>query len=203
MIKESPLQSNQASYDRDQVVSIVNSVLHKIQEPQSVSKDIICNELLSLKNIIEDLRKQLNAAQADTIGQTDIPNAKDELDAVVGATEKATTTIMDSCEKILAQMAHENQGLIQKTEAEIVKIYEACTFQDITGQRITKVIKTLKKIDEQVSSLLEALDNKLISLGLPGNVETTTPVSLLNGPALPQEAISQDEIDRILAAFDN
>ena len=203
MIKESPLQSNQASYDRDQVVSIINSVLHKIQEPQSVSKDIICNELLSLKNIIEDLRKQLNAAQADTIGQTDIPNAKDELDAVVGATEKATTTIMDSCEKILAQMAHENHDLIQKTEAEIVKIYEACTFQDITGQRITKVIKTLKKIDEQVSSLLEALDNKLISLGLPGNVETTTPVSLLNGPALPQEAISQDEIDRILAAFDN
>ena len=121
----------------------------------------------------------------------------------MGATEKATTTIMDSCEKILAQMAHENHDLIQKTEAEIVKIYEACTFQDITGQRITKVIKTLKKIDEQVSSLLEALDNKLISLGLPGNVETTTPVSLLNGPALPQEAISQDEIDRILAAFDN
>jgi chemotaxis protein CheZ len=191
------------TYGRDQVVSIINSVISKVKEPQAISREVICHELAGLKDVIEDLRHQLNAAQAGSIGETDIPNAKDELDAVVGATEAATTTIMDSCEKILAQMAGEKPDLLQKTEAEICKIYEACTFQDITGQRITKVIKTLKKIDEQVSSLLGTLDTQLISLGsvsVPASAESN---SLLNGPALPQNAVSQEEIDKILAAFDN
>ena len=39
----------------------------------------------------------------------------------------------------------------------MIGIFEACTFQDITGQRISKVVGTLRYIDERVSSFIEHL----------------------------------------------
>lgn len=204
MSQDSQPKKTEITYGRDQVVEIINSVLSKIQEPRTLPHDEISHELVTLKDAIVDLRQQLNAVQPGSIGQTDIPTAKEELNAVVGATEHATTTIMDCCENILAQIQSASTELIQMTEAEIVKIYEACTFQDITGQRISKVLKTLIKIDEQVLALLSTLDTQLVSLGHTTQVAQAQDDSqLLNGPQLPENAVSQEEIDRILASFEN
>ena len=203
MTKENTSKTD--TYSRDQVVSIINSVIGKVSSTQEIPREVICNELTSLKNAIVDLRYQLHAVQPSDISQTDIPNAKDELDAVVDATEKATHTIMDSCEKILAGVASANSEITKKTEAEIVRIYEACTFQDITGQRIKKVVKTLKKIDENVSSILVVLDGQLSSPDFKHDAKKTdlaNATTLMNGPALPQNAMSQEEIDKLLASFD-
>ena len=91
-------------------------------------------------------------------------------------------------------------------ETEVTKIFEACSFQDITGQRITKVVSTLKQIDEKVSDLLGVLAKKM-----PGYEEVTeegdsngqSDSGLVNGPQLPQNAITQDDIDKLLSDFDN
>lgn len=192
-----------ATYKRDQVVGIINSMLGKIQKPQEVSHEALGRELTELKSIIENLRSQLHATQAADIGNTHIPAATDELDAVVGTTEQATQSIMDSCEKVLEIMKGEKPETFQQVEACVVKIFEACTFQDITGQRIKKVVTCLKQIEAKTSSVLKVLEGELGEIqGKAGDNSSSTVVSLLNGPSLPQNAVTQDDIDKLLAEFD-
>ena len=192
-------------YRRDQVVTIVNSVIGKIQSPQGISFDVVNKELNSLKDAIETMRTELQAAQPNAIQKTHIPTATDELDAVVETTEKATGSIMDSCEAIMGEIQGSDPELVQKIEAHIVSIYEACTFQDITGQRIKKVVTALKTIDQKVSHMLQTLGERFAHLRDEDHGDATKEKpSLLNGPALPnQGGVSQDDIDRLLAEFDS
>lgn len=189
------------TYKRDQVIGIINSVLGKIKTPIE-SHDSLTRELVELKEIIESLRKQLYATKVSDIGEMHIPTATDELDAVVGTTEHATQSIMEACETILEIMKNEDLGIFKQVETCVVKIFEACTFQDITGQRIKKVIGCLKDIDAKTSSILSAIQGELGDIQAQ-ETESSKIVSLLNGPALPQNAVTQDDIDKLLAEFDN
>lgn len=194
-------EAQQGLYRKDQVVSIINSVVGKMRDPKEVSFELIAAEINGLKDAIESMRKELQVVQPDAINTEHIPSATDELDAVVETTEKATDAIMDSCELIVGDIQGQNADVVQKVEAHIVKIYEACTFQDITGQRIKKVVGALKIIDEKVCHLLETLGTRFAHIQAEGADGAEEKPSLLNGPALPNQGVSQDDIDKILAEF--
>ncbi|MEC7028582.1 MAG: chemotaxis protein CheZ, partial [Pseudomonadota bacterium] len=99
-------------YGREQVIQIVNSVIAKVEEHhQPPQRDVLSEQLISLREIIEEARAQLVAARPGDIRGVHIPNATDELDAVVGATEEATGVIMDSCEHIQAQLSGVPQAI--------------------------------------------------------------------------------------------
>ena len=201
-IQSTPVES-QGAYKRDQVISIINSVIDKVRNVQGGGDDIIYRELVTLKEVIDSLRVQLGTIQTGDIRHTDIPKATDELDAIVATTEQATNTILESCEKIQTLVSGESSGAI---EAEIMRIFEACSFQDITGQRVTKVIKALKDIDLKVYQLLSILEGRLAELPgrTPGNandVSSDDETSLMHGPQLPGQGISQEEIDKLLDSF--
>ena len=110
-------------YGREQVLEIVNSVVHKVEESETVSKEALYEELRSLQDIINDARQQLSLTGADSIGDKHIPIATDELDAVVEATAMATGTIMDACE-VIEKKADGDNG--NDVKAQVTKIYEAC-----------------------------------------------------------------------------
>src|SRR5690606_26207106 len=131
-----------------------------------------------------------------------IPNATDELDAVVGATAEATGTIMDACEVVEAIAATLGGETGDALAAEVTKIYEACSFQDITGQRIKKVVTTLQVIETKVDALLGVLADKMPGIEQGAGEEEGEGDSLLNGPQLPEKAVTQADIDKLLADFD-
>ncbi len=192
------------SYEKEEVVQIINSVISKVEHAEDVSRDAIFQELKDLKRIIEEAREEIGLTRPGDIKDKHIPTATDELDAVVGATAEATGTIMDCCDVIseIAGGVGDEKG--SALTDEVTKIYEACSFQDITGQRITKVVKTLKVIEEKVEKLVDVLGNKA-----PGTSEEETggegeggDAALLNGPQMPDKAVTQDDIDKLLAEFD-
>ena len=74
--------------------------------------------------------------------QEKIPRAGLELEAIVASTEKATGTIMDAAEEIMSADAT-SENYVESINDACMRIFEACSFQDITGQRITKVVSTL------------------------------------------------------------
>jgi chemotaxis protein CheZ len=200
--------TGQASYRRDQVVTIINSVLEKVQAEEFVPKSALAKDLVELREIIEDVRKQIHSGQSEDIAGKHIPEATDELDAVVQATAEATGTIMDSCEAIQALTPQAPSEVAAPIEAEIMKIFEACSFQDITGQRISKVVRAIAMIDDKVDSLLAGLallDDSQSETPSPETQQTEPQddSQLLNGPQLPDKAISQEDIDKLLASFDN
>jgi len=191
----------------EDVTAIVERVMSSLSGDISLMDVKLYSELDALARFIQNAKADIAAVRPDEISSRDIPLATDELDAVIGATEDATGVILDSAE----QLETIAQRLGGETEAEIIgivtRIYEACNFQDITGQRIGKVVRTLKHIEERVATMLGAFGDEIAKMkGIPAEAHTAEPVlkedeSLLNGPALPDEAKRQAEIDAILASF--
>lgn len=192
---------------RDAVVEIVHGMLTTLSGDVSVDDIRLYKELEGLAKYIQDARAEIAALRPADIKDQHIQSATDELDAVIGATEKATFEIFDSCDAISAiagNVAGDNGA--QLSDA-VTRIYEACNFQDITGQRIAKVVKALKAIEGKVDQLLAAFGDEVRQFKTPvvepppAN-DTDPETKLLHGPQLPGNAIDQDEIDRLLASFD-
>jgi chemotaxis protein CheZ len=83
----------------------------------------------------------------------------------------------------------------------VVEIFEACNFQDIAGQRITKVVATLKFIEDHIVNMMEIWGgiNALRNFTPAAMAEPRGGARLLNGPKLDAETghASQDDIDAL------
>ncbi len=180
------------TFERDTVIQIINSVIEKVEVSEGLTREQLFHELKDLQKIIEEARSEISASGAHDIKAQHIKTSTDELDAVVSSTAEATMTIMNACENI------EKISADEKVQNEIIRIYEACSFQDITGQRIKKVVSSLKQIDEKVGMLLKVIGDKMPGMERPEPARA----ALLNGPQLPANAISQEDIDKLLASFD-
>ena len=81
-------------------------------------------------------------------------------------------------------------------------IMEACSFQDITGQRITKIVRSMKFVEERVDKMVKLwgraeIENLASSLDLSSEEDERDKRLNLSGPQMPDEAISQDDIDAL------
>ena len=195
---------SQAPLTRDEIMSVVQTVIKSITGDISPASIQIYEEISHLAKTIENARTEIAALRPDELKQKDLPTATDELDAVVGATEDATNLILTTCEDLLNKFASKLPGENQAELTDYVtKIFEACNFQDITGQRITKVVKTLKTIEERVARLLATFGPEIAEIRKHGGDtdSRTGDHALLNGPQLPTHAIGQDDIDALLASL--
>jgi chemotaxis protein CheZ len=168
------------------------------------------HELDLIYEAIRRTKQEMGRHDANAVIGPQMARVGRELDAVVAGTEQATENILKSAEDIdqiatsLSSMLKGAyaQGLAQDMRDHVVRIFEACNFQDLTGQRIGKVVATLKFIEEHILRMLE------IWRGIEQSAEpASAPVAqgnsaLLNGPRLADDPghSSQAEIDVI---FDN
>src|SRR2546430_13340447 len=124
----------------------------------------------------------------------DMAKVTGELGAVVGGTEQATQQILEATEAIdqaataLAKITSPDQQklLSEEIQERVVSIFEACNFQDLTGQRISKVMNTMKFIEQHINEMMN------IWGGVDAIKAHATPVvdtrddaaKLLNGPKM-------------------
>ena len=185
------------AYSRKEVIDIIRSVLGTIDRHKEPTASLH-RELSTLVAYIENMRSELAQMRSVEINHQHIPAASDELDAVVGETAKATGAIMDACEKVEKISGGLTAPASVELASAVTAIYESCGFQDITGQRITKVVKTLKHIEAKVSEIIGAYSQKGVT---PPLVTEKDEKRLLHGPQLNGNGSSQEEIDRLLASF--
>jgi chemotaxis protein CheZ len=184
----------------DDIASVVESLITSLDGDISAIDARVQSEVQGLVDYIANAKKELAALQPAEIPQHYIPGATDELDAVVRHTETATNAILE-CAENLGQLATDTGGDVgERINGITTRIYEASNFQDITGQRITKVVRTLRHIEEKVIALAAAFGEK-IEPSQPPLDKREGDAALLNGPALPQTANSQDDIDALLASM--
>ncbi len=160
------------------------------------------NEIEDLAEYIRRAREEIAAIEPSDISDRHIPLATDELDAVVQATEEATGAILDAAEELEALGSTLDGPHAKKIIEVTTKIYEASNFQDITGQRITKVVNTLRYIENRITALNAAFgggvdDDRDAQKRSRANNAPVTEASLMNGPQLPGAGNSQDDIDRL------
>ncbi len=180
---------------------------------------------------LQDIYKEINQAaksgeahsrqekqEADLLFQ----EAAQQLDKILQTTELATTDIMDIVEKHMELQA-ESAGILGDLEtgsatpeqltklrsvnndlgADLMRIMTALSFQDLTGQRIKRIIEAIKKVEQivldlylstglQLKARAEAPDKAIAEL----EAEAKEKVSDLKGP---QTKIKQGDVDDLLA----
>jgi chemotaxis protein CheZ len=165
----------------------------------------LVQEIVALGRTIAELRGAITSLHGDRVAASWFPQVGDELDAVVAHSATATEVILATCEMLDAlslQFERDSRDAEALTRA-TARIYEACSFQDITGQRITKVITALRAIDRRVADLLHAVARpQEQEKEPPGPSSAGDPdgMPFLSGLHSPHAAMAQAEVDRLLAA---
>ena len=185
----------------DEVGEVVSSIMDTLQGDVSALDLAVYRELDGLAEYINSAKAEIAAVRAEDIRNKHLPEATDELDAIVRHTEEATEIILDAAETIDAEARKmENQAISDQ----VVLIFEACGFQDLTGQRISKIVSTLQHIEERISKITEIFGKHFSSIA-PAEEKTdekSKDEKLLHGPQLPTNANDQADIDALLASFD-
>jgi len=193
----------------DDIQDVVRSVMVSLKGDLT-SRDLeLYSELENLGNFIHSAKAEIAALRPDEVKEQFLTAAGDELDAIVEATAEATNGIMDATEIVEGVMSGLEGEQAERLMDATTRIYEACSFQDITGQRITKVVKALHGIEEKVDALVAAFGDEIEKYKKAnpkeedsGADKPITDEDLLEGPQLAGDGKSQDEIDALLASFD-
>jgi chemotaxis protein CheZ len=181
------------------IAEVVRAVLVSMSGDLTAKETSLLAEVEALGRTITNAKAEIAALKVDDITASHIPLATDELDAIVQHTASATHAILTSCETLDEVAEQVGGGSAAKLQEATTQIYEACSFQDITGQRITKVVGTLKTIEAKVAQIVATFGG---GVARPVDPPPIAAIELLNGPQNSTAAMDQSDIDRLLASFD-
>lgn len=205
-----------------EVIGLLHELKNQPQPQEQISSKIIddfkhdLHEAAKIKEELNNIHAAIERTKQEIVtlhdaGREDLSMARmaDELGAIVKGTEAATDTILHSAEEIdgkatnliAALKIQSNKDEACDIQEQVVKIFEACNFQDLTGQRINKVVKAFCFIEERVDRMMEIWGGIESFKGIdPVDVgQRSEHDELLNGPALEsdEDVASQDDIDAL------
>lgn len=175
--------------------------------------------LSDIAKVINSARRELDEVNPNYLHQEELPHASQELDEIVKTTEKATNKIVDAIERLQGVNNRIRERLMMvdppidedvmmsvddafgECETHISSIYEACNFQDLTGQRIKKIRDVLQDIERRVMHLVIVfgLEGRGKDLTEEERKALMTEADLLKGPNKEGDGLDQDDIDDILS----
>lgn len=183
-----------------------------VEDKAETSVDEIMAEIHAMNDHIATTKNEIAALKPVDEANTSISLATGELAEVVKATEDAANTILENTEKIdfiastIRNSISENDpdGIephVDQLEYIGMELLTACSFQDITGQRINKVVNSLNYIEERLQKMIEIWR---IEHGT-GDAHDMTfakdderiDKDLLHGPQTQDTGMAQDDIDAL------
>ena len=194
------------------------SVTHGVGEAQALIEtyraqieqcDKLKVELDLIYDAINRTKREIAVLHGKSFNGEEMAKVNGELGAVVGGTEQATQQILEAAESIdqaataLSKVTSPDQQKILSEEIQerVVSIFEACNFQDLTGQRINKVMTTMKFIENHITVMMDIWGGvDAIKSHAPAIVDTREGDDrLLNGPKLDGDVghASQGDIDAL------
>ena len=166
-------------------------------------------ELDLIHDAINRTKQEIAVLHGKSFSGDEMAKVTGELGAVVGGTEEATQQILEAAEAIdeaagalaKTQSADQQARLSQDIQDRVITIFEACNFQDLTGQRINKVMTTMKFIEHHINAMMDIWGGvDAIKAHAPAVIdERVGDARLLNGPKAVGEDghVSQNDIDAL------
>lgn len=194
--------------DAAEILEVVQTIIDSMNRDVPSIDVAVRDDLEDLASYIRDTKSEIMNLNPEEISDEHLPSASVELDAIVSATEKATNSIMEATEQIETVGDEIGGEVAERILNATTQIYEACGFQDITGQRITKIITAMQEIENKIDDLIgvfgdddeEAREERRRArekLREEKRQEAIADGELLEGPQLPDAAVSQDDIDSL------
>ena len=165
---------------------------------------ILKQEIVQLFEYVQKIKEEVASIKHPDMEDDHFTTVADQLNAVVVTTETATNTIMNATE-VIVDAANEMSQMVKLQGAQDyfnrIKhqsgyIFEACAFQDITGQRISKVIDKMQMIEGTLNSLVVILGEDGMA-GLPLKEKEAPDDVPMEGPQMEGEGVSQSDIDKL------
>jgi chemotaxis regulatin CheY-phosphate phosphatase CheZ len=192
--------------------------------PDRDSLELIRRELSSMRSHIDQVKSEISTLTAEESSDNRFRRATAELYEIVTSTARATDDILSAAEaikEISDKLPPELATQRETVSKHCLNVFQACSFQDITGQRIAKVVKTLDYVEQRISAMLaiggaaeeraaeQSISAALAPAAAPAVATAAAAVSgpisaqreaetLLNGPQLPGKGLNQDAIDQLL-----
>jgi len=176
----------------------LDRVIQELRHLESPQKNTLVGVLQYLSDHIRITRDEIGALRTGGGNTQMFSTTADELEEIVTETARAANRIMDAAEAIERTASEAPAPLAGRLTEAVTNIYEASAFQDITGQRITKIVRALQSLEEKLNSLVCAfgpLDDGLAEPAREGDA------ALLNGPQLEKNASSQTDIDALFESL--
>ncbi|MEI6557932.1 MAG: protein phosphatase CheZ [Rhodospirillaceae bacterium] len=195
----------------EEVIRLINDLRESWHQHASgvdaaTQVEVLRRELQDMSASIVHARREIASLRPkeETEGNDRIVTATNELDAIVQSTERASFDILNAAERMMdltskLRAAAAPADICADIENEISNIFTACSFQDLTGQRTTKVVNALRYIEQRVAAMMSiwgADSNTRAGGRVDGPVDNRPDAHLLNGPS--DSGVNQDEIDRLL-----
>ena len=137
-----------------------------------------------------NLSRQLSRMHQQITGVVALPAALPhssglELEGVIREAETAAHRIMNAAEAIRAAVG--KKGADAQISKQISVIFEACIFQDLTGQRIRRALERLQHIERTLSNMVKQANQEHVE---EGRIEVKS--------SQHQPVLDQDGIDKLL-----
>jgi chemotaxis protein CheZ len=198
--------------DTDRIFTSIEKLSALLTDKAQASQfDILRHELEAMASGIAQTRREIASikpAEGEPPGSDRIVAATEELDLVLRSTENATAEILTAAEALQALSGEfrKNGGdaaFCDEIDNHSTNLMLACSFQDLTGQRMSKVVNALRYIEQRVNSMIEIWgvtkdDAKEAAPQIDGRPDA----HLLNGPQKDGEGVDQAAIDRMLNGGD-
>lgn len=197
---------------RQEIAQIRDVKEIEIAEDDDMKRDVRV-EIAQMVRSIGRAKTQIAAIKNPVMGRDEMEKASLQLEEITKQTEDATNEIMSAADEVeqLLKKIHSHTvedpdvgPLIDLASERLIAIIEACAFQDLTGQRVTQVVKTLRYIESRVLAMIDIwgleafkdvdIPDEGISDGAHDEHEEH---ELLNGPALGGQGLSQADIDAL------
>ena len=196
----------------EEILSVVRAVIEGMNRNIPTLDVSVRDDVEDLASYIRETKAEIMTLKPEEIADEHVPAATIELDAIVSATEEATHNIMEAAEHIENVAGAIDPGLADTLINATTQIYEACGFQDITGQRISKVVRALKDIEAKVDALVAAFGDEDEAQRQERrdrrkrrreheHEEAVRVGDVREGPQLPSSAVSQNDIDALFASL--
>lgn len=213
------IRAQMAAPDSSSATSAIGeSVTNEVAETQALLETYRaqieqCEKLKVELDLIYDAitrtKREIAVLHGKSFNGEEMAKVNGELGAVVGGTEEATQQILEAAEAIdnaataLSSVTSPDQQklLSEEIQERVVSIFEACNFQDLTGQRIKKVMTTMKFIENHITVMMDIWGgvDAIKSHALPIVDTREGDAKLLNGPKSEGDVghASQDDIDAL------
>ncbi|CAO4138267.1 hypothetical protein LPLAFNJD_LOCUS125 [Methylorubrum aminovorans] len=169
----------------------IENVVTTTDRPDDVGR--FRGDLMEMADAIARTRAEVAALSTAEQGESRLTVASEALDAIVRATERATSDILSAAEEVqeAAWTLREtgvNSELCDALDRHATQIYTACSFQDLTAQRTSRVVHTLRYLESRIASMI----------GIWGNPDDAVPVLDPHAHAEAAAALDQSDVDRFL-----
>jgi chemotaxis protein CheZ len=128
---------------------MAHSVLRPAAPSDTADRDGQAREIGTVAVRMAELRTAISRLGVLDIAETKLGAVHVDINDVLASTRSAANTILEAAEDLLAatQTGNDYRMLV---EQRMFALMEACSFQDLTGQRLQRVTHTLQAMEERL-----------------------------------------------------